>query len=155
MSTGRVYVVNLIATSVSGAITLVQLKAGSEAGLEIIRASIAQSGSTTSAQQRVQLLRKSAAATVTSFTPVPANPNDAAAKAVGGTSATGTNASAEGTDGDVLVADVFNVLNGWLYLPVPEERPAVAPGGIIALKFPAAPGAALIVTAQIVFRELP
>ena len=149
-----VYVVTMDAVSVSGAISLIQLKAGSAAGLEIISASIAQSGSTTSAMQRVQILRKSAAATVTTFTPILLNPNDAAAKAVGGTSATGTNASAEGTDSDILVDDCFNVLNGWSYIPVPEERIQVAPAGICALKFPAAPGSALVITARVCFREL-
>jgi len=152
-SSHGVYVVNLTAVSVSGAITLIQVKAVTTNPHEIIRASCWQSSSTTSAQQRLQLLRKSATATVTSFTPLLMNPGDAAAQAVGGAAATGTSASAEGTDGDILVNEVFNVLNGWLYLPVPEERPFVAAAGIIGLKFPTAP-AATTFTAQVVFREL-
>ena len=148
-----IYVVNMTAVSVSGAVTLIQVKAGANSGLEIVRASVSQSGSTTSTMQRVQVLRKTGAATVTSFTPLLMNPNDSAAQAVGGTSATGTNASAEGTDGDILVNECFNIVGGWLYLPVPEERPQVIPAGIIGLKFPAAPGSALTITAQIVFRE--
>jgi hypothetical protein len=149
-----VYVVNMTAVSISTAITILQVKAGADAALELLRVSCWQSSLTTSAMQRIQLLRKTAAATVTSFTPLLTSPNDAAAKAVGGTSATGTNASAEGTDGDIMVNEVFNILSGWLYLPVPEERIQVIPAGIIALKFPAAP-AAMNVTAQIIFREIP
>lgn len=154
MTTRGSYAVQMTAVSVSGAISLIQIKAGANSGLEIVRASVGQSNLTTSAMQRVQLIRKSAAATVTSFTPILLAPNDSAAQAVGGTSATGTNASAEGTDGNILIADVFNILNGWMYLPVPDERIVVAPGGIIALKFPAPPGAAITVSATVVFREL-
>ncbi len=150
-----IYVVNMTRVAVTGAITLIQVKAGANAGLEIVRASFAQSGSTTSTMQPIQINRKSAAATVTSFTPLLiGGANDAAAQAVGSTTATGTNASGEGTDTDVLIADVPNILNGWLYLPVPEERIQVIPGGIVGLKFPVAPGSSLTVTAQVVFREL-
>lgn len=149
-----VYVVNLTNVSVSTAITILQVKAGAAKGLEIIRASCWQSNLTTSATQRIQLLRKTAAATVTSFTPLLMNPDDGAAKAAGSTSGTGITGTAEGTDGDVLVNEVFNILNGWLYLPVPEERPYVPGAGIVALKFIGAPGAPITVTAQIVFREL-
>lgn len=151
------YVVNLTAVSVSGAVTLIQVKAGATVPLEIIRASVWQSGSTTSTMQRIQLLRKTSANTsMTSFTPLKMNPNDPAANAAGGTSATSiyVGGSSEGSDGDILVNEVFNILNGWLYLPVPEERPWVAAAGILGLKFPAAPGSALTVTAQVVFREL-
>ena len=140
--------------SVSAAITLIQLKAGATVPLEILRANVAQHNSTTSAMQPVILVRKSAAATVTSFTPVKTDENDGAASAAGGTSATGVNASAEGTDTDVVFNDAFNVLNGWLYLPVPEERIKVLGAGIIGLKFADAPSTALSVRATVTFREL-
>ena len=107
----------------------------------------------TTNQQPVELIRKSVAATVTSFTPIVLRATDAAADAVGGTAATGTDASAEGTDGDIVHLDSFNILNGWFYVPVPEERITVAPSGIIALKFPIAP-AAMDIFAGIVWREI-
>ena len=53
--------------------------------------------------------------------------------------ATGITATSEGTDGNVLVDEGFNVLNGWLYVPVVEDRIVVRPGESIGLKFPAAP----------------
>lgn len=150
-----IYLVRMDNVAVTGAITLIQIKAGANAGFEIIRASVSQSNLTSSNMQRVQIVRKSAAATVTSFTPTLLSGIDSASVAVGGTSATGTNASVEGTDGDVVHSDTFNVLSTWLYLPVPEERISVIPAGIIGLKFPTAPTSSMTVTAQIVFRELP
>lgn len=153
MYTG-IYSAYMNAVSVSGAITLVQIKAGTSRAVELIRAWVSQSGSTTSAMQRVQIVRKSGAATVTSFTPIKMAGGSPTADAAGGTSATGTNASSEGTDGDVLIADACNVLTGWLWVPTPEERIVIPAGGIVGLKFPAAPGAALTISAGFVFGEI-
>jgi len=154
MAVRGLYVVRFAALSVSTIKTLIQVKAGANAGLELVRAVLSQNGSTTSTEQDVQILRKSAAATVTSFTPLLLNPNDSAAQAAGGTSATGYNASAEGTDGDILVDDTWNILTSWNWCWIPEERPTVAPGGIIGLKLPTAPASALTIKASLYFREL-
>lgn len=131
-----VYSARVTQASWTGAKTLVQIKAGASNPLEIIRVSVTQKGSTTSEQIQVQLLRKTAAATVTSLTPLLLDPAFPAAGAAGGTAATGYNASAEGTDGDVLLQEGFNILNGFLYLPVPEERIKVPAGGFFGVKFP-------------------
>ncbi len=153
MAEGYVYEVRNGGVSISTAITVIQIKAGASA-LEILRASIGQRGSTTSAIERVGLLRKTAAATVTSATPLKLRAGDPAALAVGGTSATGITATAEGTDGDILVDECFNIVNGtWAWLPTPEERIRVPQGGIIALKFLTAPGAQTWY-ASVKFREL-
>jgi hypothetical protein len=153
MAEGYVYEVRNGGVSISTAITVIQIKAGASA-LEILRASIAQRGSTTSTIERIGLVRKSAAATVTSATPIKLCPGDPASLAVGGTSATGITASAEGTDGDILVDETFNIVNGtWAWLPTPEERIRVPQGGLIALKFLTAPGAQTWY-ASVKFREL-
>lgn len=155
MSSNRVYVVSMTRVAVTGAITLAQIKAGATVPLEIVRATVSQSSSVTSTQQPVQINRKSAAATVTSFTPKKkGSSTDPAAAAVGGTGATGTNAAGEGTDTDILAQGVWNYLVGWLYLPTKEERDFVDAAGIVGLKFPVAPGASFVVTADFMFREL-
>ncbi len=150
---GYSYEVRNGGVSISTAITVIQIKAGASA-LEILRASIGQKGSTTSAIERIGLVRKSAAATVTSATPLKLNPGDQAALAVGGTSATGITGTVEGTDTDILVDECFNIVNGaWTWLPTPDERIRVPQGGIIALKFLTAP-AAQTWYASVKFREL-
>lgn len=151
----RVYTVTLNAVSVTAAISLIQVVSGATVPLQIIRCNIGQSSSTTSTQQRVQVNRKSGAATVTSFTPLKKGPvTDPAASAVPGTSSTGTNASAEGTDTNVIWADVFNYLNGWLYLPTPKEYDFCDAASTIALKLPAAPGSSVTLVANVIFEEL-
>jgi hypothetical protein len=103
--------------------------------------------------QRIQINRKSAAATVTSFTPLLYNSKMPAADAAGGTSATGTNASGEGTDSDILYGDVFNFQSGWLWVPTSDERIVLKPAEIIGLKLPAAPGSSTTITGGIIFNE--
>jgi len=139
---GQVYVVKNGGVIIATAITIVQIKAGASNPLELLRVVISQGLSESSTQEQVQILRKSVAATVTSATPLLLDPESQAAGAVGGTAATGITGTAEGTDGDILVDDGFNILNGWVWLPTPEERIKVDAGGIIAFKFPIAPASA-------------
>ncbi len=137
--------------TITTAKTLIQIKAAS--ALEILRMSITQTSTETSDTAEAQILRKTVAATVTSFTPLLWATNDQAAKAVGGTAATGHTASAEGTDGDILVAEGFNVLAGWTWLPTPEERMSLESGEFIALKSAITIASSTLI-GLIVFREL-
>ena len=133
--------------------TLLQIKAGATTPLEILRASITNATVDASDSGVAQILRKSAAATVTSQTAKLFDGSSTAADAVGGTAATGDTASAEGTDGDVLIEEGFNVLNGFLWLPTPEERIIVPAAGFIALKSDVTITSATL-RAVMVFREL-
>lgn len=150
----RVYTVSMTRVAVTAAITLIQIVAGATVPLQILRAVIGQSSSTTSTMLPAQLNRKSGAATVTSFTPIRNGPStDPAAAAVGGASATGTNASAEGTDTNIIHQDVWNYLTGFLFLPGPQEYTFVDAATIIGLKFPVAPGSSVTITADVIFQE--
>jgi len=137
------YVVNHNAIVVSTAITIIQIKAGASHPLELLRANISQGLSGTSTMVSIQILRKTVAATVTSFTPLPYGAVTTVADAVGGVAATGITATAEGTDGDILVNEGFNILNGFTWTPADAREPIWVPAaGIIALKFPVAPASA-------------
>ena len=136
------YLVNHNRIVVSTAITIIQVKAGAAASLDIADVQLYQTISETSQQEVIQLVRKTAAATVTGVTPLKVNPGDPAALAVSGTAATGITGTAEGTDSDVDDEWGFNVLNGVAWVYIPELRVHVAAAGIIALKFPVAPTSA-------------
>ncbi len=93
----RVYTVQMAATAeASSPTTLIQVKPGISS-IVLLRAKVTQSSVTTSAMQDVAIGTSTGAATVTSYTPKPHDLDGAAAKAVGGTTATGVNASAEGS----------------------------------------------------------
>lgn len=152
-----IFVVNMNGVSVSIAKTLIQLKnpSGSDHIVELVSAWCVQSNvDTPGSMQEIEICRLSTASTVSTFTPFKLHPGDSTSVCAGGTAATGTNASGEGTVTDVLYPDAFNILNGWLYKPVPEERIYIIPNTFLALRFPVAPSAALTVRAGMTFREI-
>lgn len=150
---GFVYYAEMPSTAVTAAKTLLQIKAGA-AALELLEVRLSQVTKITGELLEVQILRKSAAATVTSFTPLELQPAGPAALAVGGTAATGYNASAEGTNGDILFKSHWNVINGeFQYLPLPETRIWVPQAGIIGIKLNTAPAASMTMICMAYFQE--
>lgn len=137
-----IYTINHTGIVVSTAITVLQYKASASNKASVVRFSCGQRLSETSQQEVIQLLRKTAAATVTSFTPLENDPDGPAALGVGSTSGTGYTATSEGTDGDILVTRDFNVLNGMEWVRSDLNEIIIPAGGIIALKFPVAPTSA-------------
>lgn len=128
--------------AVSTAITVLQLKAGSTMGFEVLRAWMTQHTTATPAQATVSLIRKTVAATVTTAVVgthiLKHDPNGPTPQLSLGTAATGITATAEGTDGEEPWSEAFNVVNGVLWFPE-KERIFVPPDGILGLKFMAAP----------------
>lgn len=156
---GYVYSVRMAPTAVTAAKTLVQIKTGA-APIDIVQVRVSQVTKTTSELLELQLNQYTAAptfATVTSATPNMLNPTCPAALAVGGTSATGVNATVEPSGGTVAVIDCthWNVINGeWLYLPVPEARIRIKQGGLaFTLKLNTAPAASMTICAVVQFIE--
>jgi len=142
IQSGDCYFVNNLAWNFSTptAATIIQIKAVSPTPIAIIRASITQRGSITNVQDRVQLGRITTTfSTVTSFTPLKVDTAAPASASVGGTAATGIIGTAEGTVVDILVDEGFSVLNGFLWLPTPQEYITINPGEAIVMKFPVAP----------------
>lgn len=125
--------------TIATAITALQLKAGTAGPIEILRASCSQIGTVTSAQVSIALLRKTAAATVTIAVAgthlVKTNPIAPTANAELSTTATGITATGEGTNGDIDVQRGFNVMQGFEWLPSPEERIIIPAAGFFAMTF--------------------
>lgn len=87
--------------------TLLQIATPSTTGLTIIAWGISFDGSAAATPIRCELLQTDVAATVTSVTPTKwGNPNDQASLCVGGVSATGHTATAEGT---ITATSIFDV----------------------------------------------
>lgn len=127
----RVYSIIGDNITVVGAPTLIFVNpkaTGAGSGLELLRIWVSQRANATSAQQGIQVhTQVSAFPTVVSATPRVLHSDDPISGIVGGTAGAagtcGINASAEGAGAQsALLNDNFNVLNGWLYVPTPEER---------------------------------
>lgn len=69
--------------------------------------------------------------------------------------AVATNVTTIGTGND-WYHTAYHTQNGWLYVPVPEERPLLKAGGddVFAVLFPTAPDAAMVISTTIVWGEI-
>lgn len=131
-------------------------------GFEVLRAWASQRANATSAQQGVALGTKvTAFPTVVSATPAKTKLGDPTAALVGNTTGAagtcGVNASANGAGTEILViGDNFNVLNGYLWVPTPNETFMFMPGGTSGFfhKFTSTPGTLTSWSFGIVYREL-
>lgn len=136
------------AVTTSTAITVNQVLVPAVTAAEFTRAWCNQSTSTTTNQTRVQLNRCATAGTVTSQAATPAQNGMQASKCVNGTTATGITATIEPGTASTWWSEGFNIVNGILYLPVPEARMLIvgAASGtgtpVVTLKFPSAPASA-------------
>jgi len=131
-------------------------------GIEIMQVDVSQSGTATSAQQRIQLVTQvTAFPTLTSATPQKmelADPN--ASIITGGTAGaagtSGVNASGEGAGTKtVRYESDFNNLNGFLWCP-PEVGRIKLPAGLASgfgVFLPAAPGTLAGWAVSVMFRE--
>lgn len=124
-------------TLANQAVTLVFFNptAAPDVNYEVLRCWIGQSANATSAQQRVQLVTQvTAFPTLTGATPRPHSIDDPdVSQIVSGTAGAagtcGIDASAEGAGSKtILLEDAFNVLNGWLWVPTPNETIVMAAG---------------------------
>jgi hypothetical protein len=136
---GAVYTVSAAGfTVVNGVVTLIAAMPSATVGFEVLRVWVEQSANATSAQQRVQLgWKETAFQTVVSVTPVSHGSKLVSSGIAGDTTIAagkcGYNASAEGAGAFTVVANrTFNVLNGFLWIPTPEERFEALPGASYA-----------------------
>lgn len=135
-------------TLANQAVTAVFINPSSTIGVEILRAWLGQSGTATSAQQRVQQnTQVTAFPTLVSATPARRRLSDPVSGIVGGTAGaagtSGINASAEGAGAKTVIDhDTFNNLNGYLWVPTPREPIILGAGAAsgYGLHLPVAPG---------------
>jgi len=132
------------AVTTSTAITVNQVLVPVVTAAEFTRVWCNQSTVTTTNQTRLQLNRNSTACTVTSTAAVGLANGMQTSKCVNGTSATGITATIEGTVTATVWSEGFNIVNGILYLPVPEARFLIvgSAAGFVGVKFPSAPASA-------------
>jgi len=149
-------------TVVNAVCSLVGIMPAAGQTIEIIRCWVSQHANATSAQQRIALCTKATAfQTVTSTTPTKLKIGDPASVIVGATTIaagkSGINASVEGAGTlTTIFEDAFNVLNGWLWVPTPNETITITGTSAQAfvLYFPAAPATLTGWNFGAIFREI-
>lgn len=144
-----VYSIKDTLAAIAAADTLLELTAATDTGVDLIRAWVSPRGAVLDQIQEINIFVNDAAGTGTSQTPEPLKPGYAA---FGGTARDVI--TVEGTTPTDKIEDGFHFQNGWLYLPVPEERIRIAGGDIMGIRFPVAPDAAMNIACGMIFGEL-
>lgn len=132
----------------NAAVTLVFINPSSTIGFDVVRCWAGQTGTATSAQQRVQTnTQVTAFPTLVSATPSKLTLGDPTSGITGNTTGAagtcGINASAEGAGTKSnIVSDTFNNLNGHLWVPTPSEVIRLGAGASSGFGYhvPVAPG---------------
>ena len=128
--------------------------------LEVLRVTVTQQGTATSQQLGVIVGQKASAfGTYVGATPSPSTLGGAASGIASGTAGAaataGVNASAEGAGAVTnYYAEGFNNLNGFLWVPVPEERLIVPPDTAVIVKLVGTPTTLTGWNANLVYMEL-
>jgi hypothetical protein len=151
------YCVSWLRATVSGGIaTLVQIKAGPAAALEITDIAVTTRGTLGAAMETVQLIRRSAAGEVTAATIVNRNTGNPSAQAPASSSGCGTGISGgtAPTEADIVDEYGFNFLGGLAWVYVPDLKVHVQASGIIALKL-SNPPVSETMTSKVGFSENP
>lgn len=165
MSMSQVYVVTMENVTIVADATLVIVHAAAAWAsrgslLEVLRVTVSQNETETSQQLGVICAQKASAfGTYTATTPAPLALGTVASAIAGGTAGAaataGTNASAEGA-GTVTTswAEGFNNLNGYLWVPTPEERVIIGPDLAFIVKLRGTPTTLTGWNATLTFAEL-
>ncbi len=128
--------------------------------LEILRFTVSQRGTSTAQQLGIRWgLKASAFGTFTSTTPAPTNIGGVASAIAGSTSnaaaSSGTDSSSNGAGAlTVLASDAFNNLNGFIWVPTPEERVYVGPDLTFLIQLQGTPTTLTGWNACLTFREM-
>jgi hypothetical protein len=151
---GRKYTCPINALSVSAICELLFISAPSDAVVLLHELVITQDTSETSEQLPLRIFRTATdqSAKGASITPAPLEAGDAA---FGGTVRSNIIAAATlATETTMLLCEAQNVLNGWHYLPAPEDRIVISPSGRLVVKLGTAPAAALPISGYAIIEEI-
>lgn len=157
---GRIYYVNFDNQSVSAAVDLFEVLAGTGKAFILHRVTIGQSsdyGDSQAEGARILIRRATSGYTSGSGGVTPtvgkAMSNDAAHGMT--VEACNTTAAVVGSGTlTTLVADGFNLQAGWDWFPAPEHRITFLPGEALIVNLPAAPADALTMNGTVIVEEM-
>lgn len=154
MARSRVYIFGFNGVTISAVQDLFSIAAGANMAIELHSIVLGQITQTTVGGARLRLRFMPSTFTQgsggTAPTPKPINPDDAATSVTAHVNDT-TQASTSGTSVDL--PDVWNLLNGYLWLPPIDDRPIVKPSAGFVLSLDTALSS-LVCSGNLTFAEL-
>ena len=153
---GRLYTVSIADVAVSASQDLINITSTSGMAFKLWRIELGQKTLTTWEAKGVTLKRFPATVTAGSggsaATPRPVNAGDAAATVTARINDT-TPMTTSGTAVTLLARD-WEFLNGFIWVPMPDERPVFGPSTGCAINLPTAPSGSMTVSGFAVIEEL-
>ena len=146
---GRRYSVVMESQSISAAKDLIRVTADTDKSIRLLQARVTQSNIDIQEQLPFQIHRASDNGTGTANTPEPLSFGDSA---FGGSAV--TNLTVDTTVTDVLWHESESLLNGFRYLPTPEEYIEAPGGDRLVLRLDGAPDAATTFSALMIIEEI-
>ena len=151
---GRVYTISFAGVSVTAVQDLITVFTGVKA-IKLHSVVLGQVSATAVGNLAISIKRLPATITSGSGgstpTPIPVSLNDTAATVTA--HANDTSRTTTGGTAQTLVADVFNVINGYLYLPPAEDRIVVGPNEALVISLDGAPSGAEVMSGYAVVEE--
>ncbi len=146
---GRRYTITMESQSINAAKDLIRVTADTDKSIRLLQCRASQSNINVQGQLAFQIHRSSDNGTGTSNTPEPLSAGDAA---FGGSAS--TNLTVDTTVTDVLWHESESVINGFRFLPTPEEVIDAPGGGRLVLRLDSAPASAATISAVMVIEEI-
>jgi hypothetical protein len=152
----RLYTVSIDAVAVAASQDLFGLLATSGMAFKLHCIELGQKTITTWEAKEIKLVRNPTTATVGSggsaATPRPMNNGDTAATVTARINDT-TGQTTNGTQA-IIFSRTWEFLNGFFWMPAPEDRPIIAPSQGCSLKLPTAPSASMTVSGYMLIEEI-
>jgi hypothetical protein len=153
---GRIYSITKAATAVTAVQDLCSILATLGMAFRVHEVVISQTGQTTVGNLNFSLKRLPATVTVgsggTAVTPQKMNNGDASATVTARCNDT-TQATTSGTV-SVLRAEAWNPINGYQYMPYPDDQPIIAPSQGFVVSLDSAPASSISLSITVVVEEI-
>jgi hypothetical protein len=152
---GRVYEVQFNNISVSAVQDLISIQSTSGMALKLLEVVLGQITATTVESLRLTFKRFSGAYSIGSggTAPTPAKHNFGDPAAVATSRVNDTTQTTGGTSVTVR-ADIYNEINGYQYLAIPDKEIIIAPSQALIISLDTAPAAARTMSGSLTFEEL-
>ncbi len=148
-----IYTISQTYTAMAAADTLLELTAASDTGVDLLRAWVGPRGAVLDQVQEIIIWRgPNSSASATAFAAGDIETHHPGHAAFGGTAR--HTILTEATSQDTIIEDGFHFQNGWVWLPIPEERVRIAGGDTMGIRFDIAPDAAMGIACGMTFGEL-
>jgi len=153
---GRMYTAVMNGVAIAAAAEIFFVEAPADSAVILHEFKLTQDAFTTSEQLALKCYRTATdqGAKGTAITASPLNVGDVAAGNTVQSNIDGLTTNTFATPGAMLFRDAQNVLNGFHWLPTPESRIVISPGGYVVFKLETAPSVSMTFSGYVTFEEI-